>query len=208
MRVTLALSLALATSTWFLGRASEVEPPLLLTLEIDGRELQLQDGERAQLEVGGKQVALRVQVSPTRRFVGGGVSFEFPRAMSFAHESDGVAELWTLDGDDCIVHVHAYTAGEPEELLGIYLAAVRDAMSPQAQDPAPIEFNLGGTLHAGRRLEVDFAGHRQHFSGAALRAGQRTVLVVVQDADPQRRRPSAEARQLLELLGSTFQVEP
>ncbi len=207
MRTPLALALILTTSGLTFDRAADGEPPLRISIEIEGQELQLLDGERGALEIDGRRVAVRARVSPTRRFVGGGVSFEFPRAMSFEHEGDGAIDLWNLDGGDCVVHVQANSGGDPQELLGIYLAAARDAMHPEAEDPAAIEIDLGGTLHPGLRLEVELAGHRQHFSGVALQVGQRPVLLILQDSAPRLRRPSPEARKLLELLASTFRLE-
>lgn len=206
MRNLLTLCLCLATSGLHFGRTVRQDPPLRLTVEIDGRELILRDGERGELDLGAMRVAVRVKVDPTRRFEGGGVSFEFPRAMAYAHEGDEHTDLWSLDGNDCIVHVQAYAGGDPNDLLGIYLNAFRDTYSPQAETPVAIELDLGGTKFPGRSLDFEVAGHRQRISAVALEVAGRPVVLVLQDTAPRLRRPSTEARELLDLWASTFRL--
>src|SRR5688572_12225399 len=97
------------------------DPPLRVTVRIDGVEHHVDDGAEFTAVVAGKEVRAGVSVHPCRRFEQAGIRFDFPRDMAFAHEEAEGVDIWTLDGDDCVLHVQAFEAGDAPDLARSFI---------------------------------------------------------------------------------------
>jgi len=189
------------------AKLADAEPPLCLSLHVDGTDHDLEDGREARLAIAGKDVRVRVVVKPTRRFDAAGVQFDFPRDMAFASSAEAGLETWTLDGDDCVIHVYrqagAADAGRFAERM---LAQINAALNESAPKATPHRLDLGGTLHAGTRQHLTLAGGsvQIELTAVGLDVEDGAVVVLVQETLGEGGSASAEGKRLRQLLARTF----
>jgi len=181
------------------------DPPLRLTLRIDGQDHSLLDGQEVLLTIEGKQQKVKVMVAPTRRFDGAGVQFDFPRDMPLEFEHDDPMRTWTLDGTDVTVMLFALGLGRAEMAKTI-LDSQSAALGVEVAAPTATTLDLGGVAHAAFEVRVEIAGTTMHMLAADVRVGDGAVTLVVQDSLTDDGARSADCARMLDLLAKTWQV--
>ncbi|MFY9344350.1 MAG: hypothetical protein WAT39_17795 [Planctomycetota bacterium] len=181
------------------------EPPLQLTVEVDGAPHTATDGQDLTFTIAGKPVKVKVTVAPTRRFRAAGVEFDFPRDMGFAHDADANLETWTLDGDDVTVMLYRFPTGEAAEMTQSTLVGMIESLDAKAKEPEPCTLALGGKEHAGLRSRVTI-GEAATLDTIAvgIARGEGCLLLMVQDSLDDDGKRSAQCAAVLELLAKTF----
>lgn len=187
--------------------AEDEEPPLEFTLDVDGETVGIQLDRAATLEIGGKQVEVRLTAKPDRLFRGGGISFRYPRDHGFAVERDGAETSWTLDGTDNItVLIHYRDGADPDELARATVEAVVAQHGKDKCRTRPSTIALGKHVVEGTRIDIplDDAMLVQEFFVWRPREGGPTYFLMLQDTPPEPGATSDETKQVRELLGRTF----
>lgn len=210
LRSLILLSLAVpaaAVGGRLSGIESSVEPPLRMVLSIDGTEHAVVDGKETELEVHGHKVKLKANVLPVRTFEGAGIRFDFPRDMAWAHEPGEDAEIWTLDGDEFVIHVNAYPSGDPLELAEETVKGIAETVD-EAADPKPVrsEFQLGMLTCSAYSVEIGLAGFGMTLTAIALPMKERPVVILLQRGTESQDENKAETQQVMELLRTTFRI--
>ncbi len=183
------------------------EPPLKLTLRINGESFPLEYGQEVQLEGEFKNLKVSVHASKTRTFDYGGVSFDYPANLNWeADVENAFHKNWTLSGNDCSVMFFVIgVEGTNEE----FVRNVVEQYGESNTEIKPITQKLGSQTLKGHRLIVELAGNKlvQDVLSVPSPAGQ-TRLLVLQDVAPERTPDLEEPKQILELLKATFKIEP
>lgn len=180
-------------------------PPLRLTLQIDGQEHALLDGQQVTLTIGGEERQVKVSVAPTRRFDAAGVQFEFPRDIPVGFETGEALDTWTLDGGDVTLMLFVQKVGRAA-LAGQILQNLAAAIASDAPPPSATTIVLGGRSHSALQTDLRTAGVQMHHLAADLDVAGTAVTIVVQDSVDGDGAPSADAREMLDLLARTWTV--
>lgn len=187
------------------------EPPLELTIEIDGKAADVQLDRATTVEVNGKQVEIRLTAKPDRLFQGGGVSFRYPRQHAFAVERDEGTTTWTFDGNENVLMLlHYALALDADELA----REVADSMVAQYGEgnsrTRATSIDLAGRQRQGTRVEATVVGEnvvQEVFSWQRGPDGP-TYVLILQDSPPAAGGASDESRQVRDLLVQTFKHGP
>jgi hypothetical protein len=206
------LLLAVAVPTAAYGgrlsmKESSVEPPLRMVLTIDGTEHAMVDGKETEIEIKGQKVKAKANVLPVRTFEGAGIRFDFPRDMAWAHEPGEDAEIWTLDGDEFVIHVNSYPAGDPLVLAEETVKGIAEKVD-EGTDPKPVrtEFQLGMLTCSAYTVEIGLAGFGMSLTAIALPMKERPVVILLQRGSEDQDENKAETQQVMELLRTTFRL--
>lgn len=186
---------------------SSVEPPLRMVLTLDGTEFAMVDGKESEIEVNGQRVKAKANVLPVRTFEGAGIRFDFPRDMAWAHEPGEEAEIWTLDGDEFVIHVNSYQSGDPLALAETTVKQIALTVD-EAAEPKPVhsEFQLGMLTCSAYTVEIGLAGFGMSLTAVALPMKERPVVILLQRGTEEQDENRAETQQVMELLRTTFRV--
>ena len=186
---------------------SSEEPPLQMVLTVGGVEHRMVDGREVEIEVGGNKVKANVSVAPVRTFEGAGIRFEFPRDMAWSHQPGEEAEIWTLDGDEFVIHVNSYPSGDPLELAEETVKQIARTVD-EANDAKPkrSEFQLGMLTCSAYSVEIGLAGFEMSLTAIALPIEDRPVVILLQRGTEDQDENPEETRQVMELLRTTFRV--
>lgn len=188
-------------------RADETkEPPLKLTLKINGESYPLEYGQDIQLRGEFKNPKVSVHASKTRTFEYGGISFDYPANLNWeADVENALYKSWTLSGSESMLMYFVIGAE------GTYDEFVRDIVKQYGQaktEVKPVTRKLGSQSLKGRRLVVEFAGYQlvQDVLSVPAPSGQ-TRLFVLQDVVPERTPDLEEPKLIFDLLKATFKVD-
>lgn len=186
----------------------EVEPALELTLELGGRRYSATEGEAFVVEVDGRRLEARVRLEPTRRFQAAGVSFRYPRELTFEYDSSDGVPMWTLDGTDCILLVTVLETSDADEALRAQLTETVGILDIEEPEFSPWSIETDGVERAGLqgRFYFETIDADMTLQGFAVQRGERTVTIVLQDF-PDDGENDDEGPQILELLGTSFQLD-
>lgn len=173
LSLTMLLSVACA--------AAEQEPPTQLRITLDGKQVITTMGAKAEFEVGGRKVMMRVEELPWRQFVQGSLKFEYPRHFPWEFDASP-PRTWTLDGNDATIML-IENPGEQQSLDDfakgferIFKGNGTMERVDQAMKTAKV-----GTLH-GLGMRYTIATTRMSMEAFALGKGERSWLLVLQDA--------------------------
>ena len=185
------------------------EPPAVTeeyTLEIDGKSVDVRDGETATVEVAGKKVRAKITPKPDKLFRAGAVSFRVPKQFSLETEAqpDGTT-LWTLDGDNgVIILVRFPAATQPGDVIKTTVDALTTQYGKENAKVSPASIQLGGRSHQGTRVTATAVGETITQDNFAWRAGGTTYLLMVQETPQEDGSSPAEVRRVRQLLAETF----
>jgi hypothetical protein len=186
-------------------RTGFAEPPLRLTLHIDGAEHELIDGKEATFAVGGKELKVKAVVHPCRRFDAQGLAFDFPRDMAFEHEPEDEFESWTLDGNSCVLLIHAHQAGEAEAMAAVTTQTTLTTIDKKAKINK-VEVTLGGRKYQGVRGRATTLGTTLEYTGVGIMVGERPFVLMLQESLGDDGKGTAEGRTVLDLLARTLTI--
>lgn len=203
--LVLVLALALESA----ARPAADEPPLEFQLHVGGREIPVRLDQAFKVDVGDKQVEMRLTAASTRHFDNTkGVSFRYPTAMAFEYDdTEPGVRIWTLDGSACVFMLMRYDAAEVTPALAQagMVEQMVEQFGPSNVNVSDARLDLGGTKHAAKRLDLTIAGETHRMEFVAFTAAGGTCLFVVQD-QPTAGGPSAETQAALALLARTFRI--
>lgn len=187
--------------------SSSGEPPLRMVLTLDGSEHPLVDGKETEIALGDRKVKAKASVLPVRTFEGAGIRFDFPRDMAWVHEPSEDAEIWTLDGDEFVIHVNSYPSGDPLSLAEETVKRIALTVDEDAE-PKPVrsEFQLGMLTCSAYTVEIGLAGFGMSLTAIALPMKERPVVILLQRGTEEQDENKAETQQVMELLRTTFRV--
>lgn len=210
MRLLIVLLSVLGVSSSATLRDTQVdeskEPPLRLTLLVNGKSQPLEFNKELKLSGTFKDPTIVVRAASTRRFRYGGVSFEYPANFTWEAELQSKAyRNWTLSGNDSKIMVFAVGNRFTPEL---YSAGVSRAFGLENAKVSDITRTFGKRKLAGKRVTADIAGSTITQDAFALPApaGQ-WRLIVLQDVAPELTPKLKEPKQVLDLLTRTLDVK-
>jgi len=184
------------------------EPPLRFTLEVGDEEVSILAGRSFELTIDGDTRAAILRLRPTRVFRLPELEFEYLNYMAFEAdlESDTV-DIWTLDGNACVVTLMRYDEGtDAEDLRTRVIDSTLEMVSNGEADPEEVEIELDGEMWPGELVTVTIGevSMDYFFYSHAMSTG--TYLLTVLDSltdDDERTEETAESLRLLE---STFRI--
>ena len=184
------------------------EPPQIFYLESDGNKIPIELNKPfgTQILQGKKTATLRVE--PFRVFRYAGLSFRYPREYTFEadHTHPGLS-LWTLQGNDCLIMVQRYEhQGDPETVRRSVTNGLAASYKDAKKKEVAITWKLEDTTLKGVRLEVELAGTLLHQDLFSFRAGNRPVVLMIQDSEPKNGKASAARVRAEKLLSETLRL--
>ncbi len=182
-----------------------IEPPLRLTLHLDGRQFALAPGVETEIEVGEKRSRVKVVVEPYRRFHAAGIEFDYPADMAFEHEV-GALETWTLDGSDVVLHVHRHRFGKAVPMMRATLTGMVESLDDNTEAPIRSEVTFGGTKYEASTAKVTVGPATICFTAFGIDIGDEAVVVMVQDTLADDGTRIAEYERVLGALTKTFKL--
>jgi hypothetical protein len=184
------------------------EPPQIFYLEFDGKKVPIELDKPFPTEAleGTRSVTLRVE--PFRVFRHGGLSFHYPREYTFEadHTTPGLA-LWTLSGNDCVIMVQRYEGDrDPEAMRQLVVNGLAAKYKDAKLKRGEATWKLKDTTLKGIRLEVELAGSGLHQDLYAFRAGDSSVVLMIQDSLQDDGKPSADRVRADKMLSETLRL--
>jgi hypothetical protein len=201
MKLPIALVL-LSASTALAAVDETIEPPILYTLSIGGKEQVVQLGKGIQIAGTFDNPEVMLTAKDTRRFASAGITFDYPAQYGWsASASDANPRTWILSGNSFKIMVFAAAAG-------LDARAVADEMAVQFKAPttaiSPVTRRFGKTDLRGFRLKAAVLNARFNIDVLAIPSKSGGRVLMLQDTLPDEGLASAESGAALELLRATF----
>ncbi len=181
------------------------EPPQLLVLQVEGREIAVQLDKPFAAVIGGNEVKMMLTARPHRLFEAGGVRFKYPRRFTFEYEKDEDVTTWVFEGPSTTLMLMRFEKEDPKALLK-RMADEFGQIGPNTKR-SDTKLAVGERVFAGRRLDLRVAGVQLRQDLFAFDAGGATYLLMVQDSLTDDGKQTAETRAVLELLGKTLELK-
>ena len=181
------------------------EPPQLLVLQMERREIPVQLDKPFTVVIGGNEVKMKLIARPHRLFEAGGVRFKYPRRFTFEYEKDEDVTTWAFEGPSTTLMLMRFEKEDPKALL----KRMEDEFAQIGPNTKRSDTKLavGKRVFAGRRLDLRVAGESLRQDLFAFNAGGATYLLMVQDSLTDDGKQTAETRAALELLGKTLELK-
>ena len=181
------------------------EPPLEVTVEIDGQTFDARLGETAEVVIDGKPRSLKLTAKPTRRFAKAGVEFLYPSYFTYElDDSDPGVRIDTVEGPAATVMVESFDTPESgDDLLKSFLDEIRSAYGDALEKESDVRIRLGGRNYAGRRLAAKFAGASLRQDVFPIPGGRILVVQTLLNDDGT---VPAEAKLVRDLLAESFRI--
>jgi hypothetical protein len=184
------------------------EPPQIFYLEFDGKKVPVELNKPLGTEVLGGSKSFTLRVEPYRVFRHAGLSFQYPREYTFEndHATPGVS-IWTLSGPDCLIMIQRYEgSGDPELVRQALVNELAKKYKDGKKRQVETTWKLKDRTLKGVRLEVELAGIRLHQDVYSFRAGQGSVLLLIQDSLQDDGKASAERVRTEKMLSETLRL--
>ena len=183
------------------------EPPLNLTLLVDGKPIPIELGRKRKLIGEFKNPTIAVRAAATRRFSYGGISFEYPTNFSWEAEVTGNDYgRWTMDGNDCII---MYFVVGYEFTPALYAKGAAKQFGAKNTTVTPFRRKLGETLLIGKRIVIVVGGSEIVQDAFAIPApNHQWRLLLLQGVAPERTTEPEEPKRVLDLLSRSLRVKP
>jgi len=195
----LVLALGSAGVTSAVVRASQKEPPLRLTIELDGHSIQLEEGQEVKVEGSFENPTVRVLVQPHREFNAHGVRFLYPSSYTWEQDLEvPLLDIQTISGNDALAMLQA----SPAIALENYLEELGSTMDIVEQ--TSVEFETERGAFPAERIILEAFGFSLVWHVVDLRDGR---LLILQDAPDEGTDPTDDYRELESILRSSLQVE-
>jgi len=189
-------------------KSPDASPSLEFTLEIDGKSVDIAAGEKTTVNVGGKDVAVKLVPKPDRLFKTDGISFRFPREFNYAvdRETPEVA-IHTFTGDDTTLMVQRMN-----QVMDVkaFQKLLIDGLVQQFGEKTrvePIKITLGGKEYSGTRLLVVAAGQSIRQDVYTFTTGGKPCALFIQ-VSGDKGDQGAETKATVQLLDKTLKVTP
>lgn len=162
-------------------RAAGDEPPTQLRVEIDGKSVITTAGATVDVDLGGRNVKLRVEELPWRHFSTNGLQFDYPRHFPWEFDPEP-PRSWTLDGNSAVIMLFDNTIQEraAEDLAADIEKALSSASSAR-RTKTELRTAKSGTL-AGVASTITLARNVVRNEVFVLGKGGASWLLVLQDS--------------------------
>jgi hypothetical protein len=181
------------------------EPPIVYTLEVDGRFVTLQPDTPLKLEGSFEAPTLILRVAQTRTLQADGVTFNYPAYFTFeADISDPEVKTWTASGNDVTVMLFSFSAEVDARAL-----AESTAEALQARDIKvdPVKVRLGEQEREGVKATMPLLDQtviQQVLTLPPSSKGSR--LLVLQEVRGQGAGEAAELGATLKVIAASLKV--
>ena len=182
------------------------EPPLELTLFVNGKPYPVALGREQKLSGEFKNPTVVVHAAKTRRFSYGGLSFEYPAAFTWEAEIESSAyRSWTISGNDTKIMYFVLNAEFTPESFTKALVAQFGAANTTI---TPVTRTLGKSILKGKRVVSNIGGIEVVQDAFSIPApANQWRLLVLQDVAPDRTPKLDEPKLVLDLLAKSLAVK-
>ena len=183
-----------------------VEPPLGFAIQLGDQSIRLHEGESAKLNGKFENPEVKLISDDFRTFPYAGVSFRYPK--HFAFEADFELEgrrYWALDGNNCVISIHAHTARLTVTEFAELLVDQYGAANCRVTDTT---LTLANQTLKGKRVEASIATSKIVQEVFLLPTGRTCTLLMLQDTPGKDGAASEERRIAGNLLSKSFAVSP
>ena len=201
----IALLTCLLTPLWSVADETK-EPPLELTLFVNGKPYSIELGREQKVTGEFKNPSVVVRAATARRFSYGGISFEYPASFTWEAEIEGKAyRCWTISGNDSKI---MYFALDSEFTPELYANEMARQFGVKNTTVAPIRRKFGKTNLNGKRVIAIIAETEIVQDAFAIPApDNQWRLLVLQDVAPERTPNLEEPKLVLDLLSKSLSVK-
>ena len=211
MIARIVLALAAATAGILASVIQEAvekrEPPMIFSLEIDGKKIPIELDKPIDLETKGPGAKVTLRAEPHRVFSFGGLRFHYPRDMGFEADlgTEGL-KLWTLDGNAVVIMVQYYKERQDyEDLRKEYTDNMVKSVGRRNVKVESSTLTLQKKTLTGSTLRLNMAGTKLAQSVYSFQVGDDSVVLVLQDSLTDDGAITEEFARSLKLMQETFQ---
>lgn len=183
-----------------------VEPPLELTIVVNGQEQPISFNQPVTIKGDYKNPSITIKPAPTRHFPYGGIAFNYPVHFAFEAEiGQPNYKQWSLDGQNVVI---MYFSMGIEFTPETYVAQMVRQFGEDKSVVTPTERRLGKHTLKGQRVRItvgDSAVIVQEGLALPAPAGTSRILVL-QDTPAADGSTSAEMTEVLKLLGESLNI--
>lgn len=182
------------------------EPPLNLTLIIDGKQFPTELGQQKVITGEFKNPTIVVRAAETRQFAYGGIAFDYPANFTWEAEVDeNIYKCWTVSGNDSkIMYFVLGTDFTPE----LFVKQMTQQFGADNLRDEPVTREFGKTKLKGKRMIIKSGGIEIVQDALAIPAPENQWrMLVLQDVVPERTPELEEPKRVLELLSKTFALK-
>ena len=184
------------------------EPPLELSVEIEGKRFDARLGQPVDVEIGGKKTSLTVKAGPSRTLRVAGVEFRYPSSGTFSVDaSDPKTTLWVIrDGNDSVFLMRYADKIEPQAALKQTLEGMSGQYDQRNVKRSPTTIKLANQQLKGVRLAISIGAQRIDQSFYAMDTGRSTVVLILQEPGPLPGEAAYKAGPLPGMMQQTFRI--
>ncbi len=182
------------------------EPPLKLTLFVNGKPFPVEFGREQKLAGEFKNPTIVLRAAATRRFSYGGISFEYPANFTWEADIEGKDyRCWTISGNDSKI---MYFVLRSEFTPELYATSMVKQFGAKNTTIRPVSRKLGKTSLKGKRVAAIIAETEIVQDAFTIPApANQWRLLVLQDIAPERTPKLEEPKRVLDLLSKSFTVK-
>ena len=182
------------------------EPPLKLTLFVNGKPYPVEFGQQQKLTGQFKNPTIVVRAAETRRFSYGGISFEYPANFTWEAEIEGKAyRCWTISGNDSKIMYFALASKVTPELWANSMAKKFGVKNTAVK---PVSRKVGKTTLKGKRVTATVGATEIVQDAFTIPApANQWRLLVLQDVVPEITPKLEEPKRVLDLLSKSLTVK-
>ena len=183
-----------------------IEPPLKLTLEVDGKPFPIELGREQKLTGDFRNPTVVLRAAPTREFTYGGIAFDYPSNFSWEAEIQNEAyKSWTLSGNDSKI---LYFSFGDEVTPDVFASALAQQYGEEKTKITDFSRTFGKQKFAGKRVIANIAGITLVQDVLIVPApAKRWRILILQNVAPEVSPRGGEPKKVLELLSKTLVVE-
>ncbi|MHC4958268.1 MAG: hypothetical protein ACYTGN_07815 [Planctomycetota bacterium] len=183
------------------------EPPQLLVLSVDGKDVPVQIGKPFELEIGGRKVACALKARDYRVFESGGVRFRYPERLAYTCDKDD-GTCW-FEGGATVVMFQTQDRGvKPADALAELADALNEQYGAKNVKASKTTIQLGGRAIEGRRVNAKVFGEHIRQDFYVFPTAKATCILMLQ-TEPLKDSIPEESKRVFELLRRSFEfTEP
>jgi len=200
-------SLLIATLLFTLGVTAvdeKAEPVRTYTATVAGKSYDLHLDEPLKLPGTFTNPEIKITASPTRTFPYDGISFAYAAGFNWSADlSDPDIKIWSLNGDDLVIEVFAFSSKvEPSAVVDGMVAKFHTEKSTVQE----ITHKFNGQDLKGYRIPVKLVDTRLIVDIYDVSSKSATKLLILQDTPPDNADQSKEKAAILDYLNKTLTV--
>jgi len=159
-------------------------------LTIGGKVYSAAADKPFEVEIGGRRVEAVIRAKEVLHFVGSGLSFRYPKEMTFSEEKMEGVSSYTVEGaDSTLVIIQLYTVEvEPDTVSSLLVSGIEKEMRSRGGSFLPtsggiVTRRFRGKDVEGKRLEFALAKEAMQTQIFVMKKGKNTIAVLMQRSD-------------------------